>query len=252
MRFSRYVAVGFQVAILAFVFTQFASADLLHFNLTGKYDSPNGIYPLASPRFAVNFNLPSDPGNTISGFEVVELYTNAVYSNNGISTAPLASTYLLFDTVSNGGGMYVSLPASAQSPYGLSIDFGYGGLPQVYSNTAADPHFSPGVIDFGSARDRYADQGAGYPMTDISNAILTITPVPEPYSFFLLSVPALFFGWRICKKNQIEYRQLVTQWPAFPWDVERSSRAIATGQQHIRRGALPQARSVCLQGEAHR
>ena len=135
MRFTRYLAFGFQIVILAFAFTRGASADLLHFHLTGTYKSPDGIYPLTSPDFDVNFNLPSDPANTISGFQLVELYTTASYINAG-----------------------------AELPYGLALDFGYGGLPQLYSNTAAAPHFSPDIIDFGSARDRYADQGAGYPM----------------------------------------------------------------------------------------
>jgi hypothetical protein len=69
--------------------------------------------------------------------ELVELYATVVYSNNGISTAPLANTYLLFSSALN-GGIYIFLPLSAQLPYGLAVDFGYGGVPQLYSNSAAD------------------------------------------------------------------------------------------------------------------
>lgn len=206
MRFTRYLALGFQIVVLAFVFTRCADADLLHFNLTGTYESPDGIYPLTSSSFEVNFNLPSDPANTISGFQLVELYTTASYINGGISTGALANTYLEFSSALNGGGIYIFLPVSAKLPYGLALDFGYGGLPQLYSNTAAVPHFSPGVIDFGMARDRYADQGAGYPMSDVSNAVLTITnavntSVPEPSSFLLLFAPAVFLGWGIYKRT---------------------------------------------------
>src|SRR5260370_31744575 len=143
MRFNRYVATGFQVAILAFVFTRCARAGILHFNVTGTYDTPNGVYQLASPIFAVNFDLPSDPGNTLSGFELVEVYTTIDYTNNGISAGPFANTLLVFSSASNGGGILFSFPISALFPYGLGVEFSFGGVPQLYSNTPAAPHFSP-------------------------------------------------------------------------------------------------------------
>ncbi len=201
MRFGRCQLRGLQGAVLVFIFAQCANADLLKFDIAGTYATPSGTYPLAAPQFQIDFDLSSDPGN-ISGFEPVTLYTTAVYTNNGISTPPVANTYLQFYSASDGGGLYIFLPISAQLPYGLAVDFEFGSVPQIYSNTVAAPHFSPGTVDLDLARDRYADQGAGYPMSSISNAVLTITPtsVPEPSSFFLLSAGIVFTVWRVRKR----------------------------------------------------
>lgn len=210
MRIGRGQLCGLQGAVLVFIFAQCANADLLKFDITGTYDTPNGAYPLAAPPFEITFDLPSDPPNTVSGFDLVELYTAAVYSNDGISTPPLTNTYLLFSAGSNGGGLYIFLPVSAQLPYGLAVDFEFGSIPQIYSNTAAAPHFSPGTIDLDLARDRYADQGAGYPMSSISNAVLTITPtsVPEPSSLLPLSAGIVFVVWRIRQGLSLYSRRL--------------------------------------------
>jgi hypothetical protein len=194
----------FLLAVLASVSVPKASADSLHFDIKGMFDTPSGTYPLASPAFEINFDLPSDPGPSDLIFfplAPVALYTTAVYTNNGISTPPLANTYVTFDSAPNGGGIYIFFSPTATLPLGLAVEFARGGIGQLYSGERTAPHFSPGTVNLDLALQRSANQGAGYPMSNISNGVLTITSIPEPSTVVLLSVPVILFAWRCGKRN---------------------------------------------------
>lgn len=193
---------SFAIAALAFLLPLSASAGLLHFAISGTFDSPTGTYPLAGPSFAIDFDISSDPVNIVPAFNVVELYTTATYKNSGISTPPDPNTYLLFAPPApfDLGGIYIFLPQTGELPLGLAVQL-QGGVPQLYSNTAAAPHFSVGTIDLQAATAREANQGAGFPMTGISNPVLSITDasVPEPPSSLLLTSASvlLFRRWLV-------------------------------------------------------
>jgi hypothetical protein len=204
MQFYRFLTFTLHLAILACVFVPYASADSLQFNVKGTFDTPSGIYPLAGPSFALTFNIPSDPGPGDLIFyplAPVALYTTAIYTNNGVATPPLANTYVVFDSELNGGGIYIFLSPSDLLPLGLAIEFVRGNIPQLYSGTFVAPHFAPGTVDLDLALQRAANQGAGNPLSSISNGVLTITPVPEPSTLVSLSASAILLAWHVRKRN---------------------------------------------------
>jgi len=197
MRFLHYVLTA---AALTFLAASSGHAELLHFSFTGTFDSPVGNSTVSGAPFAIDFDVPADPDNIFQNAGVVGLYATSVFTTWG-SSSVFPDTYFNFITLNNGGGFYVFLPGpQPQLPLGLAIQVERG--PQLFTNSALTPHFSPATINLQQYGFLFANQGPGNPGSPISNAVLSITavPVPEPSSLGLLS-GILVFGLAVRLKS---------------------------------------------------